>query len=145
MNCRCNRWVFVWNPDTSKEIVKFVCEVHPVFSMTLSTFLHMLCGMMIPCQVSTFLEFILKCFPISRLFSSQNKSVNASKIANYVRKGWKLMTWILIVHLNAEKVWSCSKLLKYWIAGVPDEFASKTLILRKRLSSLYTKCIQFLP
>ena len=58
---------------------------------------------MIPCQVSTFPKFILYCFSLSRWFSPQNKSVNASKIANYVRKGWKLMTWIWIVHLNAKK------------------------------------------
>ena len=40
-----NRQVSVWNPDTSKEIVRFVHEVHPVFAVTLSTFLHMLCGL----------------------------------------------------------------------------------------------------
>ena len=55
------------------------------------------------------------------------------------------MTWILILHLNAKEVLSCTKLLKYWIAGVTDEFSSETLILPKRLSSLYTKCVQFLP
>jgi len=100
--------------------------------------------MMIPCAVSNFSEIILYCFSLSRWFSSENKSVNASTIANYIRKGWKLMTWIWIVHLNAKKVQSCTKLLKYWIAGVTDEFWSTTLILRKRLASLYTKCIQFL-
>ena len=47
--------------------------------------------------------------------------------------------------LDAKTVRSCNKLLKFWIAGVTDEFSSETLILRKRLSSLYTKCIQFLP
>ena len=35
--------------------------------------------------------------------------------------------------------------LKKWSAHVTDEFSFETLILRKRLSSLYTKCIQFLP
>ena len=44
MKCQCNRWVLVRNPDTSKEIVQFVHEVRPVFSVTLSTLLHMLCG-----------------------------------------------------------------------------------------------------
>ena len=34
----CNRLVFVQNPDTSKEIVQFVHEVHPVFRVTHSTF-----------------------------------------------------------------------------------------------------------
>ena len=31
-------------PDTSKEMVQFVHEVHPFFAVTLSTFEHMLCG-----------------------------------------------------------------------------------------------------
>ena len=34
----CNRRVFFRNPHTSKEIVQFVHEVHPVFPVTLSTF-----------------------------------------------------------------------------------------------------------
>ena len=38
MKSLCNRWVSVWNPDTSKEIVHFVHEVYPVFPITLSTF-----------------------------------------------------------------------------------------------------------
>ena len=135
-----------WNPDSLKEIVRFVHEGHPVFAVTIWTFLHMQCGWNDD-TMPTFNLFRvhLKCFSISRLFSSQNKSVNASKIANYVRKGWKLMTWVWIVHLNAKKVQSCTKLLKYWNSFVTDEFSSETLILPKRLSSLYTKCIQFLP
>ena len=44
MKSLCNRRVSEWNPDTLKEIVRFVHEVHPVFAVTLSTFLHMLCG-----------------------------------------------------------------------------------------------------
>ena len=32
---------------------------------------------------------------------------------------------------------------KKWNPFVTDEFSSETVILRKRLSSLYTKCIQF--
>ena len=47
--------------------------------------------------------------------------------------------------LDAKNIRSCNKLLKFWIVGVTDEFSSETLILWKRLSSLYTKCIQFLP
>ena len=59
----CNKRVPVWNPDTLKEIVRFVHEVHPVFAVTLSTFLHMLCGGnddTIP--TSTFSEFIWNAF-----------------------------------------------------------------------------------
>ena len=36
---------YVWdvsNPHTSKDMVEFVHEVHPVFVVTLSTFAHML-------------------------------------------------------------------------------------------------------
>ena len=44
MKSLCNRRVSGWNPDTLKEIVRFVHEVHPVFAVTLSTFLHRLCG-----------------------------------------------------------------------------------------------------
>ena len=44
MKSLCNRRVSGWNPDTLKGIVRFVHEVHPVFAVTLSTFLHMLCG-----------------------------------------------------------------------------------------------------
>ena len=59
--------------------------------------------MMTPCQVSTFSEFILYCFSLSRWFSSENKSVNASKIANYARKGWKLMMWLWMVRAKRKK------------------------------------------
>ena len=100
--------------------------------------------MMIPCQVSTFSAFICRAFQFQGHLA-QNKSVNALKIANYVRKGWKLMTWLWMLHAGCKKVQSCNKLLKFWIAGVTDVFSSETLILRKKLSSLYTKCIQFLP
>ena len=31
MKSLCNRRVSVWNPDTLKDIVRFVHEVHPVF------------------------------------------------------------------------------------------------------------------
>ena len=44
MKSLCNRRVSGCNPDTLKEIVRFVHEVHPVFVVTLSTFLHMICG-----------------------------------------------------------------------------------------------------
>ena len=38
MKSLCYRQVSVRNPDTSKEIVRFVHEVYPVFAATLSTF-----------------------------------------------------------------------------------------------------------
>ena len=59
--------------------------------------------MMIPCQVSTFSQFVLYCFSISRSFISKNKSVNEWKIANDARKGWKLMMWPWIMHTECIK------------------------------------------
>ena len=63
MKSLCNRRVSVWNPDTSKEIVRFVHEVHPVFAVTLSTSCTCYVDeMMISCQLSTFPEFIWNAF-----------------------------------------------------------------------------------
>ena len=59
-----------------------------------------------------------------------------------VESWWRGFEWRL---LNAKKVRSCNKLLKFWSASVTNEFSLETVILRKRLSSLHTKCIQFLP
>ena len=72
MKSLCNKRVSVWNPDTSKEIVRFVHEVHPVFAVTLSTFLHMLCGSNDD-TMPTFNLFrvYLKCFSISGSYSSK--------------------------------------------------------------------------
>ena len=80
-----------------------------------------------------------------RVILAQNKSWNAWKIANEVRKGLKSDD----VSLNGaywmqKKSW-VKICLKKWNPFVIDEFSSETLILRRRLSSLYTKCIQFFP
>ena len=103
MESLCNGWVFVRNPDTSKEIVHFVHEVHLVFAVTLSTFLHMLCGWNYD-TMPTFNLFIVhfKCFSFSMSFISK-KLVDAWKIENKVRKGWKLMMWIWMVHFEHRK------------------------------------------
>jgi len=98
-----NRWVSIWNPDTSKEIVRFVHEVHPVFAVTLSTFLDMLCEWNDD-TVPTFNLFRVhfKWFSISWSHSSK-LSVNAWKITNEVRKGWKLIMWLWMVHFEHRK------------------------------------------
>ena len=103
MKSLCNRWSFVRNPDTSKEIVRFVHEVHPVFAVTISTLLHMLCGWNDD-TMPTFNLFgvHLKWFSISGSYSSK-KSVNAWKITSEVRKGWKLMMWLWMVHFEHRK------------------------------------------
>ena len=58
--------------------------------------------MMIPCQVSTFSEFICRAFQFQGHLA-QKKSVNALKIANYVRNGWKLMMWLWMLHVGCKK------------------------------------------
>ena len=58
--------------------------------------------MMIPWQVSTFLEFIRSAFQFQG-YLAQDKSVNAWKMANDVRKGWKFMTWLWMVHTERKK------------------------------------------
>ena len=80
-----------------------------------------------------------------RAILAQNKSWNAWKIANEVRKGLKSDDVALNgAYWMQKKSWVkiCSK---NWNPFVIDVFSSETLILRKRLSILYTKCIQFLP
>ena len=96
----CNRQVSVWNPDTSKEIVRFVHD--PVFAVSLSTFCTCYVGeIMIPCQLSSFSEFIWNAFQFQGHLAK--KTVNAWKIPNEVRKGWKLMMWLWMVHFKHTK------------------------------------------
>ena len=103
MKSLCNTRVSMWYPDTSKEIVPFVHEVHPAFAVSLSTFLHMLCGWNDDTMTTWNLFRVhLKCFSISGSFSSKN-SVNAWKIANEVRNGWKLMMLLWMVHFEHRK------------------------------------------
>ena len=143
MKSLCNRRVSVWNPDTSKEIVCFVHEGHPVFAVSISTFLHMLCGWNDDTmQPFNCFRVHLKCFSISGSYSSK-KLVNSWKMTNEVRKGWKLMIWLWMVHFEHRKTMEF-KQVKKWNPFVTDEFPYETLILRKRLSVLYAKCIQFL-
>ena len=112
MKSLCNRRVSVWNPDTSNEIVRIVHEVHPVFAVSLSTFLHMLCGWNDD-TMTTFNLFRvhLKCFSISGSYSSK-KSIDAWKINNEVRKGWKSMMWLWMVHFENRKTSSSNKFKK---------------------------------
>ena len=74
MKSLCNRRVSVWNPDTLKKIVRFVHEVHPIFALTLSTFLHMLCGWNDDTMpTSTFSEFICSAFQFQGLIAGKNQ------------------------------------------------------------------------
>ena len=72
MKSLCNRWIFIRNSDTSREIVRVVHEVHPVFAVTLSTFLHMLCGWNDDIMPTFNLFRVrLKCFSILGSYSSK--------------------------------------------------------------------------
>ena len=69
---------------------------------------------------------------------TEKQQMMSERVGNW----WRRFEWCI---LNAKIGWSSNKFKKHWIACVTDEFSSETLILRKRLSSLYTKWIQFLP
>ena len=135
MKSFCNWWVFVWNPDTSKEIVHFVHEVHPVFAVTLSTFQHMLCGWNDD-TMPTFNLFrvYLYCFSISGSFSSKKIS-KCMKNTKWSQKGLKTDDVALNGAFWTHKKSGVQISSKKWNPFVTDEFSSETLILRKRLSS----------
>ena len=89
MKSLCNRRVSGWNPDTLKEIVRFVHEVHPVFAVTLSTFLHMLCGWNDDIMPTFNLFRVhLKCFSILGSYSSKMIS-KCMKNNKWSQKGLK--------------------------------------------------------
>ena len=58
--------------------------------------------MMIPCQVSTLSGFICSDFQFEGHLA-KNKSLNALKIANEVRKGSNFSMWLLMVHIECTK------------------------------------------
>ena len=151
----CNKLLKFWIADVTDEfssetliLRKRLSSLHTKCSQFLRWPSLLFCTccageMMIPCQVSTFSEFICRAFQLQGHLA-QNKSVNALKIVNYVRKGWKLTTSLWMLHTERKKVWSSNKFkkMKY---PCNRRVLVRNLILRKRLSSLYTKCVQFLP
>ena len=67
--------------------------------------------MMTPCQLSTFSEFICTAFQFQGPIA-QKKSVNGWKITNEVKKGWKSMMWLRMVHFEHRKTRSSNKFKK---------------------------------
>ena len=107
-----NRRVSVWNPDTSKEIVHFVHEVHLVFAIPSQLFSTFYVGeMMIPCQLWTFSEIICSAFHFQGHIAK--KIVNAWKVTQMkserVENWWCGFEWCI---LNTHEVWSSNKFKK---------------------------------
>ena len=100
MKCLWNRWVFVWNPRTLKEMVQFVHKAQPVFAVILSTFAQMLYGS----NDDTMPSFNLFWVQVVALSGhlAKNKSLNAWKIANDVRKGWNFSMWLWMLHVGCK-------------------------------------------
>ena len=121
-----------------KKCIQFFLYPSQLFS---TCYVH---EIMIPCQLPTISEFICSAFQF-RVILAQNKSWNAWKIAHDVRKGLKSDDVALDGAYWMQKNSWVKICLKNWNPFVIDEFSSEILILRKRLSILYTKCIQFLP
>ena len=105
MSFRLKSWYF-------ERDIQFVHEVHPVFPVTLSTFYHMLC-VWNDDTMPTFnlIRVHLKCFWISRSYSSKQIS-KCMKNNKWCHKGWKVMTWLSMVHTERKKAWSCNKFKK---------------------------------
>ena len=98
--------------------------------------------MMIPCQFSTFSEFIWNAFEFQGLIAQKiSKCIKNNK---WSQKGLKIDDVALNSAFWTHKKSGVQISLKKWNPFVTDEFLSEPLILRKRLSILYTKCIQFL-
>ena len=142
MKCQCNRWVLVRNPDTPKEIVQFVHKVRPVFAVTLSTLLHMLCGWnddtMPSFNIFRVHFVVIFNFTVIYLSKQIGKWLKNSK---WCQKVLKIDDVALNGAYGTQKKSGVVISLKKWSAHVTDEFSSETLIPRKRLSSLYTKCV----
>ena len=139
MKCPCNRWVLVTNHDTSKEIVHFVHEVHPVFAVTLCTFLHMLCGWnydTIP--TFNFFRVHLKCFHVL-WFKVSCVEANGSICQE---GGVQVDPQYGMTTVDLNNLGYTDE--PFVLANDVAQLLSETLILRKWLSILYTKCIKFL-
>ena len=99
--------------------------------------------MMIACKLSTFSEFICSAFHFHGQLAKK-----ISKCTKYTKWSQKLLKFC-DVPLNGafwtQKNYGVQISSKKWNPFVRDEFSFETLILRERLSVLYTKCIQFLP
>ena len=113
MKCLCNRWVFVWNPSTLKEMVQFVHEVHPVFVVILSTFCThvMWVKWWYHAKFQPFLSSFVASFHF-QVHLAHNKSLNAWKIANEVSKGSNFSMWLWMVHIECKKIMSWNKFRK---------------------------------
>ena len=99
--------------------------------------------MMIPWQHSTFSEFICSAFHFQGHIAQKiSKCMKSNKCA---QKGFKIDDVALNGAFWIHKKSGVQISSKNWNPDVTDEFSYKTLILRKRLSILYTKCIQFFP
>ena len=104
MKCLWNRWVFVWNPRTLKEMVQFAHEVHPAFFRNPLNFCThaMWVKWWYHAKFQPFLSSGCSAVPFQGHFA-KNKSLNAWKIANEVRKGWNFSMWLWMLHVGCKK------------------------------------------
>ena len=143
MKSLCKRQVSIWNPDTSKEIVRLYTKC--IQFLPQPSQLSYTCyvdEMMIPCQLSTFSEFICSAFQFQgHLAQKISKCMKNNK---WSEKGLKnddvAFNGAFWTHKKLGAQISFEKRNPF----VTDEFPDEILILWKRLSVLYTKCIQFL-
>ena len=103
-----------WNPFVTDEFSSETLILRKRLSILFTKCIHLLRGpsqlfstcyvgeIMIPCQLSTFSEIICTASQFSWSFSSKIW-VNARKRPSVVRNGWKLLTWLWMVHFEHTK------------------------------------------
>ena len=104
MKCLCNRWVFVWNPCTLKEMVQFCTRSTSSFCRNPLNFCTHV--MWVKWWYHTKFQPFLSsgCSPFQfQGHLAENKSWNAWKIANEVRKGWNFSMWLWMLHVGCKK------------------------------------------
>ena len=103
MKCLCNRWVFVWNP-------LYFERDGPVCTRSASSFCRNplnFCAhvMWVKWWYAKFQPILsLGCSPFQfQGHLAENKSLNAWKITNEVRKGWNFSMWLWMLHFGCKK------------------------------------------
>ena len=99
--------------------------------------------MMIPCQLLTFSEFIWNAFQFLGLIAE--KISKCMKNNKWSQKGLEIDDVALNGAFWTQNNYGVPISSTKWNPFVTDEFPYEILILWKRLSVLYTKCIHFLP
>ena len=112
MKCLCNRWVFVWNLVVWKRWSSLYTKCIQFFRNPLNFCAHVMWVKW--WYHAKFQPFLSSSVDASHFQGhlAQNKSLNAWKTANEVRKGSHFRMWLLMVHIKCTKSLEFKKSLK---------------------------------